>query len=169
MKKILSLLLVLAVASSAGCAFAQGDTLTVAMAADSKSLDPHAAPDLASTGVMTQMMESLVTIDAKGEIVPLLAESFEKLDDLNYKFVLRKGVKFHNGEEMKASDVKFTFTRAVNTGKVIDYVVRNIDIDKIEIIDDYTIVVPSKTPDSSFLACLSHYCAGVILSEKAVK
>ena len=151
-----------------GSAFAQGDTLTVLMAADSKSLDPHAAPDLASTGVMTQMMESLVTIDAEGKIVPLLAESYEKLDDLRYKFVLRKGVKFHNGEEMKADDVKYTFTRAVNTGKVIDYVVRNIDIDNIEIIDDYTVIVPSKTPDSSFLACLSHYCAGVILNEKAV-
>ncbi|MDR1978760.1 MAG: ABC transporter substrate-binding protein [Synergistaceae bacterium] len=168
MKKTLSLWVILVVVLTAGCAFAQGDTLTVAMAADSKSLDPHAAPDLASTSVMTQMMESLVTIDAKGEIAPLLAESFEKLDELNYKFVLRKGVKFHNGEEMKAGDVKFTFTRAVNTGKVIDYVVRNIDVDNIKIIDDYTIVVPSKTPDSSFLACLSHYCAGVILSEKAV-
>ncbi|MDR1731558.1 MAG: ABC transporter substrate-binding protein [Synergistaceae bacterium] len=163
---VLSICVLLAVA--AGAAFAQGDTLTVIMAADSKSLDPHAAPDLASTGVMNQMMESLITI-RDGEIVPLLAEKYEKLDDLNYKFYLRKGVKFHNGEELKASDVKFTFTRAVNTGKVIDYVVRNIDIDKIQILDDYTIIVPSKTPDSSFLACLSHYCAGVILSEKAVK
>ncbi|GHV38587.1 diguanylate phosphodiesterase [Synergistales bacterium] len=156
------------VLSVVSCAFAQGDTLTVAVPADSKSLDPHAAPDLASTAVMTQIMESLVTIDSKGEIVPLLAESFEKLDDLNYKFVLRKGVKFHNGEELKAGDVKFTFTRAVKTGKVIDYVVRNIDIDNIKIVDDYTIIVPSRTPDSSFLACLSHYCAGVILSERAV-
>ncbi|MDR3265696.1 MAG: ABC transporter substrate-binding protein [Synergistaceae bacterium] len=153
---------------AAGCAFAQGDTLTVIMAADSKSLDPHAAPDLSSTGVMTQMMESLVTIDSGGKIVPLLAESFEKLDDLRYKFVLRRGVKFHNGEELTAGDVKYAFTRAVKTGKVIDYVVRNIDVEHIEILDDHTIIVPSLTPDSSFLACLSHYCAGVILNQKAV-
>jgi peptide/nickel transport system substrate-binding protein len=167
MRKVL--LLFVFVLMFAGAAFAQGDTLTVVSGADSKSLDPHAAPDLASTQVMTQIMESLITIDAEGKIVPLLAESFEKLDDLRYKFVLRKGVKFHNGEEMKADDVKYTFTRAVNTGKVIDYVVRNIDIDNIEVIDDYTVVVPSKTPDSSFLACLSHYCAGVILNKKAVE
>lgn len=152
-----------------GSVFAQGDTLTVVRRADSKSLDPHAAPDLASTLVMTQMMESLVSLDEKGNAVPLLAEKFEKLDDVTYKFYLHKGVKFHNGEEMKASDVKFTFERAVKTGKVIDYVVRNIDVDGIKVLDDYTIVIPSKSPDSSFLACLSHYCAGVILSEKAVQ
>lgn len=151
-----------------GCAFGQNDTLTVVRRADSKSLDPHAAPDLASTLVMTQMMESLVSLNEAGEPVPLLAEKFEKIDDRTYKFFLRKGVKFHNGEEMKASDVKFTFDRAVKTGKVIDYVVRNIDVDGIKILDDYTIIVPSRTPDSSFLACLSHFCAGVILSEKAV-
>ena len=51
-------------------------------------------------------------VDRTGKIVPWLAERWHTTDNKNYTFFLRKGVRFHNGREMKAADVKFVFDRA---------------------------------------------------------
>lgn len=143
------------------------DTLIVATNSDAKTLDPHESPDGASAHMMVQIYEGLVKVDDKGNIVPSLAEDFKRIDDLRYKFMLRKGVKFHNGEELKASDVKFTFQRKMKIGK-INFVLGSIDPEGFEILDDYTIIIKTKTPDTSFLAHLTHWGGGCILNEKAV-
>ncbi|WP_024822058.1 MULTISPECIES: ABC transporter substrate-binding protein [Aminobacterium] len=149
-------------------ALAAKDTLVVANMYDAKSLDPHVTPDVGSAHIMVQIYETLLKTDDKGEIVPSLAESYEKIDDRTYRFHLREGVKFHNGEELKASDVAFTFHRAIEIGKTIGFIVGNIDPASIKVEDDYTIVMGTKTPDTSFLACLTHFGGGCILNEKAV-
>ena len=53
-------------------------------------------------------------VDRTGKIVPWLAERWHTTDNKNYTFFLRKGVRFHNGREMKAADVKFVLDRAMN-------------------------------------------------------
>jgi peptide/nickel transport system substrate-binding protein len=145
------------------------DTLTVATTYDAKSLDPHATNDVASSNVMQQIYENLVTINDEGEIIPQLAEKFEKLDDLTYQFTLKQGVKFQNGEELKASDVKFTFERALSPDAgAIKHIVGDIDPEGIEVVDDYTIKIKLLNPSSAFLASLTHVGGGCILNEKAV-
>src|SRR5438093_10986933 len=60
--------------------------------------------------VLKPMFENLLTRDAKGELAPSLAERWQVLDGgKTWKFHLRKGVKFHNGAELTAEDVRFTF------------------------------------------------------------
>jgi peptide/nickel transport system substrate-binding protein len=155
-----------------GAAFvsaAPKDTLVVANMYDAKSLDPHVTPDLASAHIMVQIYDTLVKVTDKGEVVPNLAEKFERVDDTTYRFTLRKGVKFHNGDELRASDVVFTFRRALDVGKTIAYIVGNMDPEGLRVIDDYTVEMKTKTPDTSFLALLTHFGGGCILSEKAVK
>lgn len=142
------------------------DTLVVATAYDAKSLDPHAVNDVASSNVMTQIYGTLVQLNEKGEVIPMLAESFTQKDDLTYEFKLKKGVKFHNGEEMKASDVKFSLTRAAKSAAV-SHIFGDIDTNSFNIPDDYTISFKIKTPSTGFLAGLVH-TGGSILSEKAV-
>jgi len=142
------------------------DVLTVATAYDSKSLDPHAVNDVASSNVMTQIYETLIQLDSNGEIVPMLAESFTQLDDVTYEFKLKKGVKFHNGEEMKASDVKFSFERAAKSA-AISHIMGDIDTSSFNMPDDYTISFKIKNPCTGFLSSLIH-TGGSILNEKAV-
>lgn len=173
--KMLALLLTLALVASmfVGCGSNQdaeaSKTLTIATSADAKSMDPHLTNDLPSNNVFINIYENLLTLDENGELVGQLAEKWEKVDDLSYKFYLKKGVKFHNGEELKASDVKFTFLRAMNIeGSAISHVVSEIDPEGFEIIDDYTIVIKLKQPFSVFLTYLTHVGGGCILNEKAV-
>lgn len=146
------------------------DTLIVATTYDAKSLDPHATNDVASSNVMEQIYDTLVKLNDKNEVIGSLAEKFEAVDALTYRFELKKGVKFHNGEELKASDVEYTFRRAISPmGGSIAHIVGDIDPDGFEIIDDYTIIIKTKTPNSAFLPSLTHKGGGVILNQKAVE
>ncbi|WP_097027856.1 glutathione ABC transporter substrate-binding protein [Clostridium peptidivorans] len=142
------------------------DSLVVATAYDAKSLDPHVVNDVASSNVMTQIYGTLVQMNEKNEVVPMLADSFSQLDELTYEFKLKKGVKFHNGEEMKASDVKFSLERAAKSA-LVSHIFGDIDTSSFKMPDDYTISFKTKAPSSGFLAGLTH-CGGSILSEKAV-
>jgi len=80
-----------------------------------------------------------------GTLAPALAVRWERVDALSWKFWLRKGVKFHNGNPFTAADVKFTFERLSNPD-VSEFVNTGKSIDKIDIIDDYTVVIKTKDP-----------------------
>ena len=60
--------------------------------------------------VFVNVQEGLIKIDRTGKMVPWLAERWYTTDSKNYTFFLKKGVRFHNGREMKAADVKFART-----------------------------------------------------------
>ncbi|MDR1620843.1 MAG: ABC transporter substrate-binding protein, partial [Synergistaceae bacterium] len=89
---------------TAACSFAATfETFTLGLPADARSLDPQQAVDTMSFAVTKHINEPLVTVDGKTKkLVPVLAERWEILDSLTYKFYLRKGVKFHNGEPFTA-------------------------------------------------------------------
>lgn len=140
------------------------DTLVIAQGADAKSLDPHATNDQPSSRVSKQIYDTLVKATVDMELVPGLAESWEQLDETTWKFNIRKGVKFHNGEELKASDVKFSLDRMLASQKVAHIVEA---IDSVEVKDDYTVIIKTKEPFGPLLAHLSHTAAS-ILNEKAV-
>lgn len=142
------------------------DTLVVGQGADAKSLDPHATNDQPSSRVMKQIYNTLVNQNEKMELEPGLAESWTQIDPLTVEFKLRQGVKFHNGEELKASDVKFTILRALESSH-IGHIVGAIDGEKVEVVDDYTIRISTKEPFGPMIAHMAHTATG-ILNEKAV-
>ncbi|QUH21525.1 glutathione ABC transporter substrate-binding protein [Alkaliphilus sp. B6464] len=144
----------------------QQDALHVGQGYDARSLDPHAANDTVSSRVIKQIYETLVNQNDNIEIEPGLAESWTRIDDVTIEFKLKKGVKFHNGEEFTSNDVKFTLLRGIESPSV-GHVLWEIDPNKIKIVDDYTIQIATKEPDSSILANLAH-AAGSMLNEKAV-
>jgi peptide/nickel transport system substrate-binding protein len=145
---------------------ADKSTLVVANAYDAKTVDPHAAGDSASVNVLNEITETLVDYDDNGKIVPLLAEKWEQIDAKTFKFYLRKGVKFHNGEEMKASDVVYSFKRATSPkGARVQYIMKAVDPKGLEIVDDYTVIVRTNVPLSPFVSYLP-YIGAAIISEK---
>ncbi len=75
--------------------------------------------DSPSATLNFHIYNGLIKIDDNREPVGDLAESFEIVDDTKYKFKLREGVKFHNGDELKASDVKFSLERAKTMPKAM--------------------------------------------------
>ena len=87
----------------------EGNAIVVAMANAPINLDPRVAADEASQKANQLLYNTLVRIDDDLRIVPELAESLEQPDPLTYVAVLRRGVLFHDGRELTAEDVVYTF------------------------------------------------------------
>lgn len=132
---------------------------------DLVSLDPHAARDLTTSRALLLLYNGLVDIDPKTvDIIPNVAESWEQPSPTEYIFHIKKGIKFHNGDEVKASDVKFSLERAMASPKVKVLVSA---IKQVDVVDEYTVRVESHKPNGSLLYNLSSPYTG-ILSEKVV-
>lgn len=145
MKKALTVVLAMAVLLWAGSAWAQ-QTLVAAQDDSPRMMNPHGDDSDAGLQYFANFFDGL--LERKGPdgiLSPALAVKWERVDALNWKFWLRQGVKFHNGNPFTAEDVKFTFERLsdpnvsemVNTGK---------SIDSITIHDDYTLTIKTKEP-----------------------
>ncbi len=94
-------------------------TITVASTGDPLVLDPAACYDTASGQVLQNIYETLVFYDgiATDKFVPQLAESWEVSDDGTvWTFKIREGVKFHEGGDLTASDVAYSFQRGLLQG-----------------------------------------------------
>src|SRR5690606_12218947 len=82
-------------------------------------LDPHVKYDLNATFFTLNMYDGLLRYQGNPpEIVPWLAERHEVTDDgRTWTFHLRRGVKFHDGNEVDAEAVRFSFERLLTLGK----------------------------------------------------
>jgi len=92
-----------------------GDTLKVAIGIDPDTLDPAAQTTTTASQIVDMMAETLVTIDSKGALKPLLATKWEQSSDgLSWTFTLRDGVKFSDGTPFNAQAVKSSIERLLN-------------------------------------------------------
>lgn len=144
----------------------RGDTLTVVIAADPAHLDSNDSDSQVHFQVVRNMYETLFVYDENYKIKPWLCESYEYESDDVLIIKLRKGVKFHNGDELKASDVHFTIKRVHDNklGAMVE--LSNILVDKCEILDDYTYKMVTKGPVATQIALMENPAAS-ILSQRA--
>ncbi|MBI4494332.1 MAG: hypothetical protein HY690_16215 [Chloroflexi bacterium] len=127
----------------------------VAITEEATSLDAGTADSTnGTTLVFRHLYEPLVSYQGNPwKLTPLLAESWTVTDDRVWDFKIRKGVKFHNGDELTAADVKYSIdlyrddksARKSNT----------VDIKTIEVVDPYTIRITTDGPRPGMLANLS--------------
>ena len=136
------------------------DTVVWAQGADVTSLDPHQGKETPAVEVTDQIFDTLTVVDAAtGELQPQIAESWDQNSDTSYTFHIRQGVKFHDGSEVKAEDVKFSLDRAINSAAV-SYIVDFID--KVDVVDDYTVNVELKASYAPALRNLSVPFAAIV-------
>jgi peptide/nickel transport system substrate-binding protein len=110
-RRVIAALLLFALGLTGCTAATNGDTLVIAIEAVPRSLDPRlGSVDAASARIHQLVFDTLVRKDARFDIVPHLAESFDQsLDAKTFTFKLRSGIAFHNGRELTSEDVKYTF------------------------------------------------------------
>ncbi len=171
MKKLaLCMVFVLGFALAAGAA-PRGEDMRVGVSIDAKNFDPQNSVDTFSFSMQKQIYEPLYTVDGKTrQLTPVLAESYEQIDNHTYKFHLRKGVKFHNGEELTADDVVYSLTRVTDPKRSVFAKSKGVWIDPegFEIIDKYTVIVRTNGPVGGWLGSMKHPYA-MILNKKAVE
>ncbi|EAR50248.1 ABC transporter substrate binding protein [Oceanicola granulosus HTCC2516] len=140
-----------------------GGTLNMGLLVEPPGLDPfHQAAD-ARIQMTVLMYQGLFYEGADGEAMPLLAESYEVSDDgLTYTFKLREGVTFHDGSEMTAEDVAYSYDyiRDPENGSpgAGDFEI----ISNIEVVDDYTVRFTLSAPNASLPMTLGNKYGAVI-------
>ena len=99
--------------------------------------------------VMAMIMDYLVRTDPSGKTNTGIAEKWELAkDNLFWTFYIRKGLKFHNGEDLTAADVKFTLDREASPSASYSFIKDTQE--RVEIIDDYTVRAYTKGPQPFF-------------------
>lgn len=145
---------ILALAMTASAAMiAHAADITIAYDADPVSMDPQEQLSVGTLQMGYLLFDPLVFMDANLEIQPRLAESWEKIDDKTMRFHLRKGVKFHSGNEMTAEDVVFSYNRLLSSA---DFKGLLANYDRIEKVDDYTVDIITKEPYPLVLANMTY-------------
>lgn len=120
--------------------------LVIATKTGPASMDPHFTATAANAEATKQIFDTLLKSGNDLQIEPSLATEWKALDDTTWEFTLRKGVKFHDGSDFTAEDVKFSIERIPNvTGPnpTTIYVRR---VAEVEVVDDYTIRVKTNGP-----------------------
>jgi peptide/nickel transport system substrate-binding protein len=171
MRRTAVVLLLVALVASLGAdrAAGQGPSgFTVQAATEPPGLDLTATPASATAAVVFyNVQEALVKVDKTGKVVPWLAERWHTSDNKNYTFFLKKGVRFHNGREMKAADVKYVIDRAMNPETKHPYPRYYASIGDIVVKDDYTITIVLKETNPNFLQNMARQ-GSVIYPKEAV-
>jgi len=140
------------------------ETLIIAQGVDPTTLDPQNHYETPAFNVLLNIYETLLLRSDDMKLQPLLATSWRLVNDTTWEFKLQKGVKFQNGEDFNAAAVKFSLERiADRKNKLIQTTLVGI-IDRVDIVDDYTVKVITTKPYPYLDAQLGHI--GAIMPPK---
>ncbi|SJZ85313.1 peptide/nickel transport system substrate-binding protein [Enhydrobacter aerosaccus] len=168
-------------------------TIAVQQISNSASLEPLREQSNVGSRTFSFLFETLIMQNLLGQLeaVPGLAESWKRIDERTVEFSLRKGVRFHNGDEMTADDVVFTFSRDhmfgpdydITSNKTLftNVVVRDSGdgkklppelpavakrlfpaLEKVEAVDKYTVRFVNRTPDVTLEGRIGSLGANII-------
>jgi peptide/nickel transport system substrate-binding protein len=124
---------------------AAAETLRFGFQGDVSTLDPHGLNETFTLGFQGNIYEGLTRRGPDLAIEPALATEWEIVEPTRWRFHLREGVTFHNGNPFTAEDVVFTFERTKAEGS--DLRTRVSGIESVEIVDDHTVDFVTEVPN----------------------
>lgn len=134
-----------------------GGNLRRAVVSDPRNLNPIFADDMASIGIIAHIFSPLLTMDENGNLIPEIAAEMPTIsaDNKNITFKLKAGTKWHDGVEVTAEDIKFSYElildEEVNSPRKGYFEA----VSSIETPDKYTVVFNLSKPDSQILSYFS--------------
>jgi len=154
--RILSVVLAATLAISGMVIGNEVTTVVVGMVADATNLDCQLHTDCGTHAMLNgNLYEALVKYGPTRQPVPLLATGWEMINDLTWRFYLRKGVRFHNGEPFNAEAVKWNFDRFMDESFPTSgwaYLAVRTTVKEVRVVDSYTVDFVTKEPDALFMA-----------------
>jgi peptide/nickel transport system substrate-binding protein len=138
--------------TAAATAIKPGGMLVVADRADNKTVDPAYINDTPARLIGRAIYDTLVDVDAQGNIIPVLAESWETPDPKTYVLHLKQGLKFTDGTQFNAEAVKFNIDRHLDPRTASKQRGTLLSVDTIEAVDTYTVRFTLKSPYAAFLS-----------------
>ncbi|MES2666208.1 MAG: ABC transporter substrate-binding protein [Pseudomonadota bacterium] len=156
-----------------------GGSITVTYKDDVATLDPAIGYDWQNWSMIKSLFDGLMDyVPGTTDLRPGLAESYEIAPDgMTFTFKLRPGVKFHNGREMTAEDVKYSLDRVTNPatqspgagffGSIAGYdtVADGKGLSGVEVVDPLTVKITLSRPDATFLHVMALNFASVVPKE----
>jgi len=143
--------------SMAGSVFAAGDTLVVVQEAEPVGLDIMQSSIQTTMSVGYNITDTLLKPQEDATVKPGLAEKWEKVNDLTWKFTLVKGATFHNGEPINAAAVKFSFDRIMSDALKSPHKGKLNSFKEVKVIDDRTFTISMNQPYAPGLYMLAQY------------
>jgi len=142
----------------------RGGTLVYATDREPTCLDPHNSGDMPQTYVARQYLDSLVSLQADGSVVPWLATSWTISDDgTQYDFTLKEGVEFHDGTPLDAQAVVDNFTQILDpaTQSSTDLLYLTGYFESATALSEHVVRIDLSRPYSPLLAALSQAFFGI--------
>ncbi|HRA30399.1 MAG TPA: peptide ABC transporter substrate-binding protein [Thermomicrobiales bacterium] len=139
-------------------------------------LNPHFSQGTKDSAASSLILEPLIDVDIKGNLIPVLAAEIPSLenggvskDGLSVTYKLKKDVTWSDGEPFTANDVKFTWQFTTDETAATTTIAKYIDIKDIEVVDDHTVTIHFKNPTPGWYSPFATGFGGQILPEHILK
>jgi peptide/nickel transport system substrate-binding protein len=146
----------------------QKKELVTAQSGDVSKFDPHFSTSSNDVRVSFNIFDNLVSRHPDGKLYPSLATEWKLEGQTTWRFKLRQGVKFHNGDPFTSADAKYSIERTYDPAAKTMVATVLATIERVEAPDPSTLVVTTKKPDPLLPARLAFY-GGQIIPKKYVE
>jgi len=150
-----------------GTGMAAEGKIVIAQGAEQRAIDAHKGGSNMFVNTSSCLYDALARRTWDGKLEPTIATSWKTITPETWEFKIRKGVTFHNGEPMTASDIKFSLDRMRDPAT--KYPMRTMfkTIVDVKVIDDFTVHVKTNKPDPTILTHLA--ATGFLVPEDYIK
>jgi len=146
----------------------QKKELVTAQSGDVSKFDPHFSTSSNDVRVSFNLFDNLVSRHPDGKLYPSLATEWKLEGQTTWRFKLRQGVKFHNGDPFTSADAKYSIERTYDPAAKTMVATVLATIERVEAPDPATLVITTKKPDPLLPARLAFY-GGQIIPKKYVE